>query len=200
MQVNNFKLIRDFIEFESEDDFYFVQILQRAKDNKELGSNNRLIKSYYIRSKESLDKHSAEIIKICDIFKARAYIHLTKRSFKQVALLAIANLAHRINSNGEDHAARSYNTACGNQYDYNTKKWIVDIDTKDKNIIASIKEIIELVEPEGEKILIEIPTKNGVHLITKPFNSKEFQNKYKSIDEFQVLDIHKNNPTILYTF
>ena len=37
-----------------------------------------------------------------------------------------------------------------------------------------------------------IPTKNGYHIITKPFNLKQFKDKYSDID------VHKNNPTILY--
>lgn len=42
------------------------------------------------------------------------------------------------------------------------------------------------------KIYDYIPTKNGYHIITKPFNLKQFKDKYPDID------VHKNNPTILY--
>ena len=30
--VDNFKLIRNYLKFESEDDFYFLQIIKRNKD------------------------------------------------------------------------------------------------------------------------------------------------------------------------
>lgn len=43
--VDNFELIRTLLKFESKDDFYFIQILQRSKDNPEIGANNRLVKS-----------------------------------------------------------------------------------------------------------------------------------------------------------
>ena len=33
MPVNNFGLIRSLLEFRTEDDFYFLQILQRKKDH-----------------------------------------------------------------------------------------------------------------------------------------------------------------------
>ena len=45
--VDNFKLIRDYLKFESEDDFYFLQIVQRKKDGpgpngiKVTGTNNK---------------------------------------------------------------------------------------------------------------------------------------------------------------
>jgi hypothetical protein len=34
--------------------------------------------------------------------------------------------------------------------------------------------------------------KNGVHLITTPFNLQQFK------EEYQDIDVHKNNPTLLY--
>ena len=50
--IDNFDLIKTMLKFESEDDFYFAQIIQRKKDNPNgvNGSNNssRLIKAYYI--------------------------------------------------------------------------------------------------------------------------------------------------------
>ena len=39
----------------------------------------------------------------------------------------------------------------------------------------------------------EIPTKNGIHLIIeRPFNLQQFRTDFLNID------VHKNNPTILY--
>ena len=60
--VNNFKQIRALLDFRSKDDFYFLQILQRKKDQKDKaikvnGTNNnaRLVKAYYISSLEYFD-------------------------------------------------------------------------------------------------------------------------------------------------
>ena len=59
--VDNFELIRRFMHFESTDQFYFMQILQRKKDGPGpngivCGTNNkaRAIKSYCITSVELL--------------------------------------------------------------------------------------------------------------------------------------------------
>ena len=58
--IDNFEQITSILNFESEDDFYFLQIIQRKKDNPDgcMGSNNssRLIKAYSIKSIEELDK------------------------------------------------------------------------------------------------------------------------------------------------
>jgi hypothetical protein len=42
-----------------EDYFYFIQIIQRKKEIPELGSNNRVIRSYMISSLEKLEKNEA---------------------------------------------------------------------------------------------------------------------------------------------
>jgi len=87
--IDNFDLIRPMLKFESEDDFYFVQILQRKKDNPNgvNGSNNssRLIKAYYLNSVEHLDLFKDEMIFFANHFNARVGINLNKRSYEKTA-------------------------------------------------------------------------------------------------------------------
>ena len=52
--VNNFDKIRNFLTFNSSDDFYFIQILKRRKDNPTLFKNileDEYQKLYYVRKK-----------------------------------------------------------------------------------------------------------------------------------------------------
>ena len=88
--VDNFELFKSVMKFDSEDDFYFVQILIRGKDgHTEQGVNgnnkNRLIKIYTIKSAEHLSRVEDEIKAICHAVNARAYIHPSRRSFREVA-------------------------------------------------------------------------------------------------------------------
>ena len=55
---------------------YFVQILIRGKDGHNVnGSNkNRLIKFYTIKSIEDFKNKKEDIVKLCNIFNARAYM------------------------------------------------------------------------------------------------------------------------------
>jgi hypothetical protein len=59
--------------------------------------------------------------------------------------------------------------------------------------------IIENIKPIGaeSKIIAVIPTKNGVHLITKRFDVMDFAKQIKERGE-EVPDIQKKNPTLLY--
>ena len=69
--VNNFGIIKPLLKWKTEDDFYFLQILQRKKDHSPFGkvngcnNNSRLIKSYYIKSLNHLEFIEPEVIELC---------------------------------------------------------------------------------------------------------------------------------------
>lgn len=200
--INNFDLISSKLKFENEHEFYFLQIIQRKKEVPDLGSNNRVIKTYYVYSLEKLEKYKQEIIDLCTQFNARAYIHLNRRNSKVLAFEMLELLAKNIKSEDYNQLGNLYNSVCGHHHSDKDKTWIIDLDGDEVNNIKQIKETIEYLEPllftnldTGKcesKIIAEIPTKNGIHLITKPFNSQKFGVKYPNID------LHKNNPTILF--
>jgi len=53
--------------------------------------------------------------------------------------------------------------------------------------------LIELQEEAKRKPMVkEIPTKNGLHFITRPFNLMKFK------EEFPTIDVHKDNCLLLY--
>ena len=53
-KVDNLEALLPFLKFDDKDDFYYLQILQRKKENPQLGSNSRVIKNYYIKSTDKL--------------------------------------------------------------------------------------------------------------------------------------------------
>ncbi len=198
--IDNFEQISKLLSWNSEDEFYFVQILRRKKDlpNEIKGSNNsaRLIKSYYINSVKHLFSVKDEIIKLCEVFTARAGINLNKRSYKKTALQTARTILDQVSNKEYKHARRAFNTVCG-RYSHGDKHWILDIDdTKDISslMLTYINYHCRPISKslEESKIYDIIETKSGRHIITKPFDISKFKEKYPDID------IHKNNPTILY--
>jgi hypothetical protein len=201
--IDNLELVLPHLSFKSSDDFYYVQILQRKKENPELGSNSRVIKNYYITSEGHLFKRYDEMKKLCEVFNARASIRLNKRSFEKVGFKALTNLANTMANKEYSFLKASYDRACGLGHNDPNKTWIVDVDTEDVIWLDQIVKAIAPCEPLGEKILTKIPSKSGLHLITKPFNIQSFQeNLEKEMLPYQIpvskLDIHKDNPTNLY--
>ena len=196
--TNNIEQIRSLLKFE-EDYFYFIQIIQRKKEVPDLGSNNRIIRSYNISSLEKFDKNLEEIKMLCQAFNARAYIHLNRRKWSRIALECLRHNAELIASGQHDGIKSSFETVVGrnNCEPTESRTWIVDVDTKDEIVVHRIVHIIDVtMKPDGHKIIDCIPTKNGYHLITKKFDVMSF-NKYLSL-QGDVPDVHKDNPTILF--
>lgn len=191
--VNNFKQISDLLNFRSDDDFYFLQLIQRKKEHEELGSNNRVINTYFIRSKDHLLSLEEEIKAICDVTKSRAYINLNRRSFRRISLATLKNITDHILNEDYDHIYRAYTTVCGQYKHENSPTFIIDIDEElGRKHNDMIRFIESECEPIGPKYVTIIPTKNGSHIIMRAFNLQKFREKYPDVD------VHKNNPTILY--
>jgi hypothetical protein len=192
--INNIELIKPLLNFENEGDFYMLYIFKRKKDQPEGERDNhqsvRTLRSYCIKSIEQLEAKYDEIIQMCEMFKARAYIHVQSQNHKDVSLLMMVELAQRI-QNGVHEQQSLFDSVVG-KLKTQEKRWIVDIDTKDVDTILNIRYAINMCKPEGLKIHRSIPTKNGVHLITDRFDVKTFSEQYPEID------IQKKNPTLLY--
>ena len=192
--INNIEYIKPLLNFENEGDFYMLYVFKRKKDQPEEERDNhqsvRTIKSYCVNSIEYLEKRHDEIKLLCETFKARAYIHVTKQNHKDVSLDMLSNLAERI-KNGVQNQKGLFDSVVG-QIKTQEKRWIVDIDTKDFKTLVEVGDFIDNLRPIGNKVITTIPTKNGFHLITERFDVKSFSDRYPEID------IQKKNPTLLY--
>jgi hypothetical protein len=192
--INNIEIIKPLLNFTEEGDFYMLYIFKRKKDQPEGERDNhqsvRTIKTYCIDNLEYLDKRYNEIIQLCEMFKARAYIHIQKQNHKDVSLEMMMALAQKIRD-GQHNQKNLFDSVVG-QLKTNEKRWIVDIDTKDTNELVRLIDNLTITRPEGDKLEKLIPTKNGYHLITKRFDVEMFRNVFPHID------IQKKNPTLLY--
>ena len=199
--IDNIEQIKPLMNFTDEGDFYMLYVFKRKKDQPEGERDNhqsvRTIKSYCVSSIGYLDTRYDEIKQLCEIFKARAYIHVQKQNHKDVSLNMMVVLAQRI-QDGNHKQQGLFDSVVG-QLKTHEKRWIVDIDTKSLSVKNRIINIIENIKPVGVDSKIEaiIPTKNGVHLITKKFDILEF-NKKMEVKVNMIPDIQKKNPTLLY--
>jgi hypothetical protein len=192
--IDNLNSIKPLLNFEKQGDFYMLYVFKRKKDQPEGERDNhqsvRTIKTYCIKSIEHLEKRYEEIIQLCEMFKARAYIHVQKQNHFDVSLNMMVTLAQRI-QNGNTNQKGLFDSVVG-QIKTQEKRWIVDIDDTDENFVARVCTILDILNPQGVKTEAIIPTKNGWHLITKKFDTKAFS------DMFPEIDVQKKNPTLLY--
>jgi hypothetical protein len=200
--IDNMGTIKGLLNFENEGDFYMLYVFKRKKDQPEGERDNhqsvRTIKTYCVDSVEYLEKRYDEIKQLCEMFKARAYIHVQKQNHKDVSLNMMVALAQRI-QDGNLKQKGLFDSVVG-QLKTHEKRWIIDIDNVSTDSFAheeyytSMREYInELQEEAGkDKNMAFVKTKSGFHIITQPFNVMKFKEKYPDID------IQKKNPTLLY--
>ena len=196
-EVNNFEQIKSLLDFDGKS-IYLVWLVLRNKDgNTEAKGNNRnrTIKSYYFQDLKHFEEREQEIIEICKIFNCRAYICLNKKPLENVLFELQDNLTDRLRQmmhgqiigiNGMlDHAVMTAGTD-------GDKRWIVDIDTLDENIINSIeKDINDARSTYSQNVITRIPTAHGVHIVTHPFNI---------VNTSVGRDIKKEGLTLLYAY
>lgn len=199
MLINNYDRIKNLLEWDKTGDlFYFIQILQRKKDHgvgKVNGANNnsRAVKEYYVYTPERLEFYMDEIIKLCDVFGARAGINLNRRSFKKLWVKHQKKCLTQFENAAYNKIHKSFSSVCGkySAEEKTNKKWILDIDETPYNT-AIMDEFLYTLQPVGNKIIDVLPSKSGLHIITKPFNVHEFKKVHPGIE------VCKNNPTNLY--
>jgi hypothetical protein len=192
--IDNIDVVKSLLNFTEPGDFYMLYVFKRKKDQPEGERDNhqsvRTIKTYCVDSIEHLDRRYDEIKQLCEMFKARAYIHVQKQNHRDVSLDMLSTLAERI-KNGAQNQKGLFDSVVG-QIKTQEKRWIIDVDTKDKKFLRDITMDLMYILPLGDKIEKVVPTKNGYHLITQKFNVMEFKDKYPDVD------IQKKNPTLLY--
>jgi len=208
--INNLELIRPLLNFKKKGDFYMLYVFKRKKDQPEGERDNhqsvRTIKTYCIESIDHLERRWDEIIQLCEMFKARAYIHVQKQNHFDVSLNMMVALAQRI-QDGNNNQKGLFDSVVG-QIKTQEKRWIIDVDDMMEpspmmmaHIEYHCKPITTIRFDEagmpdgyevGPKIEAVIPTKNGHHLITKKFDVMKFKEAYPDID------IQRKNPTLLY--
>jgi len=200
--IDNLEDIKGLLNFEKEGDFYMLYVFKRKKDQPEGERDNhqsvRTIKTYCVDSVQYLEKRYDEVKKLCELFNARAYIHVQKQNHSDVSLDMLATLAERI-KNGVHNQKGLFDSVVG-QIKTNEKRWIIDVDDvskfsfdRDPYYISMREYIIEL-QLEANKTLgmTFIKTKSGFHIITQPFNVMKFKERYPDVD------IQKKNPTLLF--
>lgn len=198
--IDNFNIIKDLLVFpKGKDCYYFAQIIVRRKDfctGRIHMRESRVIKSYYINSLEYLEERYEEMKKLCDLFQARLYISLNPCSYQKTTTLLLVEIAQALMADHQRGITRAVDSISGKhktKIDGYLKTWVVDIDSKDTELIKGIMIYInEECSPGGIKTLALIPTKQGYHLITVPFDRKKFNSRYSDVI------IQKNSPTLLY--
>lgn len=163
---NNIELILPLLYFDGTGS-YHVFITQRSKD----GHNkaNKLVAEWYVSSESQLRFLMSAIEYLCIIYNARCYIGVNQKADAHVCWKMLKNLTERLETKSYSPTtllSSSHDSCNGNGH----KRWIIDIDAE-----IDLPQLIEDVNKcrsgsTPNNVRATIPTKNGYHLITCPFD------------------------------
>jgi predicted HicB family RNase H-like nuclease len=189
--IDNFDKMISIMSFEDTNDFYFVQLIKRKKDNPDMKGDSVVIKEWFVSSVDYLLDKKESMIDMADKYNARLTIRVNKRNYKKLGLKMIADITQKLESENYKGLKSSFSSVAGQYPSDSDKKWIVDIDREDLKDLEDIKKVINNSMPDIDKIICEIPSKSGIHLIVRPFDIREFKKLFN-------VEIKKDNPTNLY--
>ena len=197
--TDNFKIIRQYlidngIPQHNESNLlkhYVVEIMSRGKDNPDMPAANRHFKNYYFPCIDKFDRYEPEIKKVCDVLRMRAYVSVNYKMYDQVLMDTAAESAARAAAHNYGKPYSVYEHCSGKYVNRKDKKFVVDIDEEQMIFFDNIYDELK------DKVVIVVPTRTGMHLVTTPFNTLAFENKCINRLGF-VPDIKKNHLTLLY--
>ena len=207
MIVDNYDIIKRFLKFE-EGIYYFVQVIQRRRENPDLPKNEIQRGYWYITSEKELDIHKEKIVLLCSIYNARAYISLIPRSLEKFSKLCIIEFGKRVyNKTYNNIFSLPQKVALSDETRvtklYPKPFWLIDIDT-----LSDLDEIKLFILQKTEiNILDVIPTVRGAHLVVECFNpNKELGDYYVSNNNYIItksrepITLIKSCNTLLYSY
>lgn len=210
--VDNFDLLSNYMEFNSPDDVYFVQIIKRWKDNKDkpdaeqwrqdgrqkgsYNSGGEFLNYYLIHSPAELAAIKNEILKVCSYNNARAYISMNSRSQSMVN-----NFIGKFRSKYSPNDPRYKNAEAilygqaksGPAWKNERFKVLLDIDTardtktkmpngKTVNVWDEVK---KRAADFGIKVAAQYETPSGgLHMILNNKNNRNLKPFYKTLKDF----------------
>lgn len=165
--VDNFGYFKKHLPFQ-EGVCFLVYLHRRKKENDDMvsdtidnGDENVLKGWWLIHDAKELDSLRDEMIAGVREHNARLYVKPTP-------------------VHPEDLKEKTFSQALLTQRQ-SENLYIIDCDRQDIPHLDDIKSLIEDSFPKYKKIVYEVPSVHGVHLITKPFLLQEFKRKYPII-------------------
>lgn len=196
--IDNFDAIKEHLQFDKPGDIYVVHVMFRVKDLRNDAykqmylsheETQRLVRTYYVDSLSYLDKKIPAMKDLAINNKARVYFTMTRKNRITCNRVILKKLIDEVDNPNVryDHLIRS--AVCGCHIS-DFKWWTLDIDydteiidtnnigamsrvrlydIKD-DIVSEMAKLVDETKTRSGSEIFEVPTKNGCHVMTPPFN------------------------------
>ena len=167
---------------------FHVQILQRSKDGHD--KSTRLVTEWFVGSEHRFNFLFPAIRSLCCEYNARCYINLNPKSDELVLWKMLKNSAERLETKSYTPYSMisSAHDSCNG---HGIKRWVIDVDDLNIHKDELYTAINNCESGVPTNTIVEIPTKNGYHIITHPFDLSQLQLP-------DGVEVKKNNSTLLY--
>lgn len=205
--MDNFKILKKQLQFTEVGDFYFLQIFKRRKDHPSLEHPTIRLKCFCIYSVEELDELEETLKSICNSTQARVYLRLNKQNATEVSLRCISEMSLNIAKGIPSKNRGIWDSVSGDkgQMTYH----MIDIDAEHIEQNKEIEsEIIGILGQHFSQVrqdafsYTRIPTKSGVHLLVKPFDSRILATINRQFLDSKItpIKVMSDANTLLYSF
>jgi len=189
--ITSIKKIEDLTEFRKGEG-YVLSILSRKKNNADITHSKEIMRRKILTKKEDIPEayeYLKEYATRYPEYEFYMYLSATARDVKQALFHYIGLILDTYNRWDEDGMENRIKKISGLFYKAmeNPKargkvKWfVVDVDTKDKTLL---EEMFRYLQDKTEVAYLS-ETRNGFHLKVKPFDGREFTEKYKEYAEIK---------------
>lgn len=195
-KVDNFDNIEKLLVFnkDKKDIYYFIQVIQRKKDNPDLPKSEICRGRWYITSIKEYTQFKNWIIKTCIDYNARAYISLTPRSLEKLGKKCLLEYSKRVSNGDYNNIFSITNKSALSDYTIQSRglidkpRWVIDVDYEDPN---ANEKILEFLNKYKIITVVDIKTPRGFHKVIKAFNPNLISEYKKGkTDDYFVKDIN----------
>lgn len=168
MILDNLNKITKLLDFK-DGAFYYLEILQRKKDNPNVVKDRKIYQRFITSLKELYEIYN-DVKLLCKVYNARAYISLIPRSNEKFTKECLRAYTEKVCSNNykntfliPDKVVLLPQVVLSSL----DKMWILDVDIKDEDYIDEFKDAIDGKLVDVFEIL---DTPNGYHVVVDVFN------------------------------
>lgn len=168
-EIDNFDKVANVLNLSDPDEFYFVQIIRRQKDNPHAGVKYaEYPKHWNVRTGSELQAIKDEVKSICNTYNARAYIRLNPRKKSMANARAQEIIKQSLKHKQKITYDEAFAMASGHSFKtrQHTKDFpvtMIDIDTTDPKVH---KQVLDQLKKAGINILLTYETLNGgLHIV-----------------------------------
>lgn len=204
--IDRLEILKKFINL-NKNEFLFIQIIKRRKDNPDLKFSEVMMKSFYVNSINDIIKYIPRIEEICDKENARAYVRLNPQDYTEASIRCIEYIAENIRKGTSNKNYRAWDSICGKKrLDKSLTYRVIDLDSEHlhlkSEILLKLEEFFSSKKLDPKDCYIINPTKTGSHIITKRFDKRIIGSINEELSEKGIpnIKVMEDCTTLLYLY